>query len=190
MNIKLQPGEEVLVNLKPAPLVVWYWLLGKTGVFFIGLLVLAFFSINFFYLSPYLMWLITFVVLFVVIGLGFLWFKCIANAYHYVVTSQRVIIRYGFIALNQRMIPLSQINDVNMQSTFFERLFGLGSVYIDTLGTLLGPGSVLSNAIRGGGNSSRGGLMNNTSRLEGLTYAQCDEVMNAISSHIQKLKTN
>ena len=38
--------------------------------------------------------------------------------------------------------------------------------------------------------SSQGGLMNNTSRLEGLTYAQCDEVMNAISSHIQKLKTN
>jgi uncharacterized membrane protein YdbT with pleckstrin-like domain len=198
MNFTLQEGEEILIDTKPSSAVIWYWLLGKMGLLILLLFVLVLSSIhanflsifNFFNIdssfSSYLTDALVIVIFLVIIGGGYLWFWLVANGYHYVVTNQRVIIRYGFILLNQRMIPLAQINDVNMQSTLVERFFGLGSVYIDTLATLLGSGSLIANAFSGV--SSRRSLMNNTSRLEGLSSAQCDEIMGIISAHIQKLK--
>lgn len=106
--------------------------------------------------------------------------KLVVKAYSYTITNQRIIIRFGLIVLNQRIIPLSQINDVNMQSSVLERLFGLGSVYLDTITTNM------NNFYRRRPSS----LMNNTGRLEGLNHEQCDEVMNIISAHVQKLRAN
>ena len=101
------------------------------------------------------------------------------------VTNQRLIISYGFIVLNHRIIPLEKINDLNMNATLFERIFGLGSVYIATLGTLFS--GFNGSGGRGMMGSNRSGFSNNTTRLECLSLAQCDEVMAVISKAMKQV---
>ncbi len=203
MNYKLQENEEVQFEIKPHGLSVWYFVLASLGRFLhliVALIVVLIFTFlsdymrgrgatdlsmlhflaNQFGVSIELMTTLAVAIL-VVIFLG-LWglSKLVVNAYTYTITNQRIIIRYGLITLNQRIIPFSQINDINMQSSLLERIFGLGSVYLDTITT------DINNFYR----RSPSNIMNNTGRLEGLTHQDCDEIMNLISSHIQKLKIN
>jgi uncharacterized membrane protein YdbT with pleckstrin-like domain len=203
MNYKLQENEEVRFEIKPHGLSVWYFVLASLGRFLhlvVALIVVLIFTFlsdymrgrgatdlsmlhflaNQFGVSIELMTTLAVAIL-VVIFLG-LWglSKLVVNAYTYTITNQRIIIRYGLITLNQRIIPFSQINDINMQSSLLERIFGLGSVYLDTITT------DINNFYR----RRPSNIMNNTGRLEGLTHQDCDEIMNLISSHIQKLKIN
>jgi uncharacterized membrane protein YdbT with pleckstrin-like domain len=203
MNYKLQENEEVRLEIKPHGLSVWYFVLASMGRFLhliiMFLLVVLMSFISHYFNSEYgSSWSIfsfiaeriglkTETIMMLSLGLLVLIFlglfglsKLVVNAYTYTITNQRIIIRYGLITLNQRIIPFSQINDINMQSSILERIFGLGSIYLDTITTNL------NNFYR----RRSSNIMNNTGRLEGLTHQDCDEVMNIISAHIQKLKTN
>jgi membrane protein YdbS with pleckstrin-like domain len=195
LGIKLHENEEIKFQSKPSPRVAWFWLVSKTWHF---ILIIAFYLIfigfnvskkqleqmtestlqNTPVLHQYAPWLIshefiiaiTAVVLLLIILS--LWFRNVAKAYSYVLTNQRCIIRYGLLGLNTRIVPYKQLSDVNMRCGFFERLFGLASVRIDCLSTVLG--------------SNRGRYGNNTTCLEGLTQAQCNEAMDIISHHISQ----
>jgi uncharacterized membrane protein YdbT with pleckstrin-like domain len=54
---------------------------------------------------------------------------------HFVVTSDRVIHRQGWIAKSSMEIPLEAINDVRFQQGVFERVIGAGDLIIESAGT-------------------------------------------------------
>lgn len=200
MKYKLQDGEELLMTLKPESKSAWYFLVSRCWhlLFFIvawllmdtvvsgnaGLVVrkiTAALVAKIGWRGPDFLLLVLLLV--IVIVVLFIFFRTVAASYTYVITNQRIMLSYGFFVLNHRMIPINQVNDLNMNATFFERLCGLGSVYIDTLGTLLGGGF---NGAGGGMMSNRNSPANNTTRLECLTLAQCDEAMAVIANAIKK----
>jgi uncharacterized membrane protein YdbT with pleckstrin-like domain len=51
---------------------------------------------------------------------------------HFVVTSDRVIHRAGWIAKRSMEIPLEAINDVRFQQSVFERIIGAGDILISS----------------------------------------------------------
>jgi uncharacterized membrane protein YdbT with pleckstrin-like domain len=53
---------------------------------------------------------------------------------HFVVTSDRVIHRQGWIARSSMEIPLEAINDVRFQQGVFERVIGAGDLIIESAG--------------------------------------------------------
>ncbi len=53
---------------------------------------------------------------------------------HFVLTSDRLITRYGIIAKNSKEIPLERINDVAFNQTVFERVVGAGDLMIESAG--------------------------------------------------------
>jgi uncharacterized membrane protein YdbT with pleckstrin-like domain len=53
---------------------------------------------------------------------------------HFVVTSERVVMRSGVLGREGRDIPLTRINDVSFHHTFFERLLGCGTLVVESAG--------------------------------------------------------
>jgi uncharacterized membrane protein YdbT with pleckstrin-like domain len=52
----------------------------------------------------------------------------------YVVTNRRVLMRKGVLSRNGRDVPLTRINDVSFNRTVVERLFGSGTLVIESAG--------------------------------------------------------
>jgi uncharacterized membrane protein YdbT with pleckstrin-like domain len=124
----LDEGEEVVRNMRPhwrriavavvlLPIVVGLASYGITKekhhkpVVYI-ILIAAVVILVWFSLRPILVWLST----------------------RYVVTNRRVLIRTGVLSRNGRDIPLTRINDVSFQRTFVERMFGSGTLTIESAG--------------------------------------------------------
>jgi uncharacterized membrane protein YdbT with pleckstrin-like domain len=53
---------------------------------------------------------------------------------HFVVTSERVVMRSGVLGRQGRDIPLVRINDVSFHHTFFERMLGCGTLVVESAG--------------------------------------------------------
>ena len=53
---------------------------------------------------------------------------------HYVVTTNRIVLREGVVARNGRDIPLNRINDVTFSHSVLERLFGSGTLVVESAG--------------------------------------------------------
>ena len=53
---------------------------------------------------------------------------------HFVVTTERVVMRSGVLSRQGRDIPLVRINDVSFTTTFFERLLGCGTLVVESAG--------------------------------------------------------
>ncbi len=53
---------------------------------------------------------------------------------HLVVTDRRVLVRSGVLGRTGRDIPLSRINDITFSHTLFERLFGCGTLVVESAG--------------------------------------------------------
>ncbi len=54
---------------------------------------------------------------------------------HFVVTTDRIIHRQGWIAKSSMEIPLEAINDVRFRQSVFERMIGAGDLVIESAGT-------------------------------------------------------
>src|SRR4051812_30065210 len=52
----------------------------------------------------------------------------------FVVTTQRLIYRYGVLAKHGREIPLDRLNDISFHQSLFERLIGAGDIMIESAG--------------------------------------------------------
>mgnify|MGYP002624850238 CR=1 FL=1 len=50
----------------------------------------------------------------------------------YMVTNQRVCFRRGIVAVTERNVPLTKINDVQLEQSFVQRLFNSGDIVIQT----------------------------------------------------------
>jgi uncharacterized membrane protein YdbT with pleckstrin-like domain len=85
---------------------------GNQGAFRIAVAVLALAAFAWFVARPYLTWFTT----------------------HFVVTTRRVLMREGLIARKGRDIPIFRINDVTFEHTMVERLFGAGTLVVESAG--------------------------------------------------------
>jgi uncharacterized membrane protein YdbT with pleckstrin-like domain len=52
----------------------------------------------------------------------------------YVVTNRRVLMRNGVLSRHGRDVPLTRVNDVSFQRSFVERLFGSGTLIVESAG--------------------------------------------------------
>jgi uncharacterized membrane protein YdbT with pleckstrin-like domain len=53
---------------------------------------------------------------------------------HYVVTDERILLQDGVIARERRDLPLNRINDHLLTQSLLDRLFGSGTLTIDSIG--------------------------------------------------------
>lgn len=53
---------------------------------------------------------------------------------HFVVTTRRVLMRSGLVARKGRDIPIFRINDVTFEHTVVERMFGAGTLVVESAG--------------------------------------------------------
>jgi uncharacterized membrane protein YdbT with pleckstrin-like domain len=127
----LDEGEEVVLNLRPhwrrvvvpvvlIPIVVglasylWFVLPDDKarGPLRIAVLVVALVVLLWWSLRPWLRWLTT----------------------RYVMTTRRVVTRTGVLSRKGRDVPLTRINDVSFSHTVVERIFGSGTLVIESAG--------------------------------------------------------
>jgi uncharacterized membrane protein YdbT with pleckstrin-like domain len=53
---------------------------------------------------------------------------------HYVVTDERILLQDGVIARERRDLPLNRVNDHAMTQSLVDRLFGSGTLTVDSIG--------------------------------------------------------
>ena len=53
---------------------------------------------------------------------------------HYVLTDERILLQDGVIARERRDLPLNRINDHALHQSFVDRLFGAGTLTVDSIG--------------------------------------------------------
>jgi uncharacterized membrane protein YdbT with pleckstrin-like domain len=127
----LDEGEEVVLNLRPhwrrvvvpvvlIPIVVglasylWFVLPADKarGPLRIAVLVVAVAVLLWWSLRPWLRWLTT----------------------RYVMTTRRVVTRTGVLSRKGRDVPMTRVNDVSFSHTVVERIFGSGTLVIESAG--------------------------------------------------------
>jgi uncharacterized membrane protein YdbT with pleckstrin-like domain len=53
---------------------------------------------------------------------------------HYVITDERILLQDGVIVRERRDLPLARVNDHVMRQSLLERMFGCGTLTIDSIG--------------------------------------------------------
>lgn len=53
---------------------------------------------------------------------------------HYVLTDERILLQDGVVGRERRDLPLNRVNDHLMNQTLLDRLFGCGTLSIDSIG--------------------------------------------------------
>jgi uncharacterized membrane protein YdbT with pleckstrin-like domain len=119
----LRPGEELTLDLRPH----WWYLAPATlillGAVIFGVLVL---QVDF---DP-----LRYLAIFVILGALGYWVSRFAKWFtsHFVLTSDRLIYLHGVVARSGTEIPLDKVNTVFFRQSIFERIFGLGSIKVES----------------------------------------------------------
>ncbi len=123
----LIPGEEVVLELRPHPVALAL----PAGVLIVATAAAAWVAMRFDGVVVWIVW-----AAWLAATLGFVvprfiaWFTSI-----FVVSTDRVISREGFIAKRSMEIPLEQVNDVRFEQGIFDRLVGAGTLLIQSAST-------------------------------------------------------
>jgi len=135
---KLQEDERIVENIKPLPALRWYFLVTWSLGWLFALV--WFIWIPFIFVS--LISSSIFIPLFLIVL--FVFTLLLANQrykhQHYWLTNKRVISKRGLLGYRVNSIPLERISDVIVSRSFVERLFGFGSVLIQSLAGQVTPG--------------------------------------------------
>lgn len=125
----LNPGEEIAFDLHPH----WWYFSGLAAV---AILILAAAVATPIVLKGTARTWVSLVV--AIIGLLWvIWFltKFLAwRTTHFVLTSDRLIVRSGVLGRQGREIPLERVNDLSFHQSLFERLVGTGDLVIESAG--------------------------------------------------------
>ena len=68
-----------------------------------------------------------------VFGLVKGWLERVATLY--TITDRRIIIRKGILSRHERAAHIDRVQNVNLSQSFFDRIFGVGTLDFDTAGT-------------------------------------------------------
>lgn len=125
----LNPGEQISFDLHPhwwyfAPLGAWFVLIAAGAVAATALLKHSAQTYTLLGVAAvFVIWLVWFLVRFAE------W-----RTTHYVLTSDRLIVRSGVLGKQGREIPLERINDLSYHQSLFERVVGAGDLMIESAG--------------------------------------------------------
>lgn len=124
---ELTSNESVVMHLHPH----WKALVGPIGVLVVVLAgVIAAWVVS---VSPILLLIIGIVGLVLVVWLTVLpYLKW--HSTHYVFTNERVLTRLGIFAHDLETVPLNRVNDFSYHQSFWDRVFGCGSLTIESAG--------------------------------------------------------
>jgi uncharacterized membrane protein YdbT with pleckstrin-like domain len=53
----------------------------------------------------------------------------------YTITERRVFVRHGLISVNEQTARLERVQDLTLRQSLFDRVFGVGTLAIDTAGS-------------------------------------------------------
>jgi uncharacterized membrane protein YdbT with pleckstrin-like domain len=65
---------------------------------------------------------------------GGVWPLLVWRCTHYVLTDERILLQDGVIARERRDLPLARVNDHAMSQSLLDRLFGCGTLTVDSIG--------------------------------------------------------
>ncbi len=116
----LVPGEELVLDLRPHPVALAVAAAVAMVVVGVGIWLIAAFNFDL---------IVAIVVVVVLIAYPIRRLVAWLTSY-FVVTSDRVIQREGFIAKRSIEIPLEQINDIRFEQGMVERMIGAGDIHI------------------------------------------------------------
>jgi uncharacterized membrane protein YdbT with pleckstrin-like domain len=124
---ELTSNESVVMHIHPH----WKAMVRPYGVLLLVLIVIGlalFFSLN-------TILLIALGVIGLVLVVWFtLWPFMKWRSTHYIFTNERVLTRVGVFGHDMESIPLNRVNDVSYHQSFWDRLFGCGSLTIESAG--------------------------------------------------------
>ena len=120
----LVPGEELVLDLRPHWIALFLPTLATIGVVIVGFWLISKFDgvVNWVVLAAMAILLISYPLRRVI------WWL----TSYFVVTSDRLIHREGWIAKHSMEIPLEAINDVRFKQTVFERIIGAGTLVVQS----------------------------------------------------------
>ena len=119
----LQDGEELVLDLAPH-----WWFLAPAGSALAAAIVLGLFSVT---LSSTILSILAGIVLVAALGyFGYRYMKWTAT--DFVVTSERLIYRQGFLNKKGTQMPLDKVNTVDFSQSLFERLINAGDLLIES----------------------------------------------------------
>jgi uncharacterized membrane protein YdbT with pleckstrin-like domain len=118
----LVPGEELILDLRPHPIALAIPALVTLVVVIVGIWLIV-------KLSGVIDWIVLVAIAAVLIVYPIRRLTAWLTSY-FVVTSDRVIQREGWIARQSIEIPLEQINDIRFKQGVFERMIGAGDLMI------------------------------------------------------------
>lgn len=118
----LVPGEELILDLRPHPIALAIPALVTLVVVIVGIWLIT-------KLNGFVDWIILLAIAAVLIVYPIRRLTAWLTSY-FVVTSDRVIQREGWIARRSIEIPLEQINDIRFTQGVFERMIGAGDLMI------------------------------------------------------------
>ncbi len=136
----LNPDERTLWNGKPVKKAFVLPALGSIpfGLFFIAFFILFFWGTAFTAAPPPFA---IFASVFMLIGVGItvgplLWQLLRYRNTEYMITDRRIITQTGAIGLDTRFVDFDKIQEIYVKVGVFDRLFGTGSVYAMTAGSV------------------------------------------------------
>ena len=53
---------------------------------------------------------------------------------HYVITDERILVQHGVVARERRDLPLARVNDHALSQSVVDRIFGSGTLTVDSIG--------------------------------------------------------
>ncbi len=126
----LRDGEDLVVDLRPHPVAIAFQVF--VGALVIAALILVLINIPNSWAS-WVRWL-TFIV-----AVGVIVVVCLPGIVgwltsHFVVTTERVIHRSGWISKHQTDIPLDRIQNIAFKQSVFERMIGAGDITLESAG--------------------------------------------------------
>jgi len=125
----LGQGEKLILDLRPH----WIALAGPvllTVAVIVGLVLALIYIPSLGGVADWVIWVGAIVIL---VAWPVRWFIAWMTS-HFVVTTDRVIHRYGWFAKHSMEIPLENINDVRFSQSAFERMVGAGDLRIESAG--------------------------------------------------------
>lgn len=133
-EFQLQDGEEVIKELKPLSVLKWFFFIRPS----MGIITFPLFLLYIFTSMPFsgfftYLGMIIIPVFLVILVIMYLVANNKYNNQHYWVTNKRILYKRGLFGYTIHSIPLERVSDVIVSRTFWERVFGFGSVHVQSL---------------------------------------------------------
>ena len=135
----LQENERIIKEIKPLPGLMWYFFfsgaggIGSIGLIFLFIFIYAFIKIPELFSFALNFWVIVGIIVLIGMVINFILSFLRYSKQYYWITNKRVVYKRGIIGYRITSIPFERISDIIISRTFLERIFGFGSLHIQTL---------------------------------------------------------